>query len=287
VSGARAGASARHANAITVDVEEWFHICGVGGALAPARWDSLPSRVGPTTRLLLEDLDRAGVRATFFVLGWVAERHPDLVAEIRRAGHEIGSHGFSHTRVYELTPASFADELRRSRRAVDALGALPPVAFRAPEWSISSRTPWALETLAREGFRVDASMAPLRVVGDVNGPREPHVHHTAGGDVLELPPLVADRFGQAMPLGWGWGLRMSSSRRVLRTIDRSNGRGLPAILTVHPWELDPDPPRVALPAGLRFAHYFRLGGFRARLMEILRGADLGPVAALPAVQAFR
>jgi polysaccharide deacetylase family protein (PEP-CTERM system associated) len=285
---AAAPAAAVRANALTVDVEEWFHICGVGGPLAPENWSALPSRVEQTTRLLLEDLDRAGVRATFFVLGWVAGRHPRLVADIQAAGHEVGSHGFSHTRVYELTPASFAAELADSRRVLRQAGVAAPVAFRAPEWSMTREASlWGFETLAAAGFRVDASLAPLRMVGDVRGPRGPHVRSTGAGDVLEVPPLVADRFGQVMPLGWGWGLRMSSTRRVLRTIERANAHGLPAVLTVHPWELDPDPPRVALPAGLRFAHYFRLEGFRERLAAIVRGADLGALADLPAVRAFQ
>jgi peptidoglycan-N-acetylglucosamine deacetylase len=275
------------ANALTVDVEEWFHICGVGGALAPERWEALPSRVVLTTRLLLDDLAAAGVRATFFVLGWVAVRHPDLVREIRDAGHDIGSHGFSHTRVYELPPDGFSADLEASRRAIVEAGAPPPEAFRAPEWSITSRCPWALERLVGAGFRIDASMAPLRLVGDVEGPRGPHVRQTRAGPLLELPPLVADRFGQVMPLGWGWGLRMSSSRRVLETIDRTNSLGIPSILTIHPWEIDPDPPVVALPLRLRFAHYFRLGGFRGRLREVLRGGDFGAVSDLAAVRAFR
>lgn len=284
---ARGRSPARRANALTVDVEEWFHICGVGGPLAPDRWDQLPSRVVLTTRLLLDDLAAAGVRATFFVLGWVAVRHPALVGEILDGGHEIASHGHSHTRIYELTPDAFSVELQASRAAVESAGAPAPLAFRAPEWSITARCPWALERLAREGYRIDASMAPLRMVGDVDGPRGPHVLDTAAGRLLELPPLVADRFGQVMPLGWGWGLRMSSSRRVLRTIDQTNARGGPAILTVHPWEIDPDPPVAALPLRLRFAHYFRLGGFRTRLREILRGADLGAVGDLQAVRDFR
>lgn len=278
---------AARANALTVDVEEWFHICGVGGPLAPDRWDRLPSRVVLTTRLLLDDLAAAGVRATFFVLGWVATRHPDLVRDIRDAGHEIGSHGFSHTRVYELSAQAFVEELRTSRDAVVAAGAPAPTSFRAPEWSINARCPWAPEYLVREGYPVDASMAPLRLVGDVEGPRAPHVRQTAAGPLLELPPLVADRFGQVMPLGWGWGLRMSSSRRVLRTIEQTNRRGVPAILTVHPWEIDPEPPVVTLPPRLRFAHYFRLGGFRARVQAIVRGGDFGAVGDLHDVRAFR
>ena len=264
-------------NCLTVDVEEWFHACGVGGPLARGHWDALPSRVVATTRDLLHLLDSCGVRGTFFVLGWVAERHPALVAEIARAGHEIGSHGFSHTRVYELTPDEFSGDLERSVTVLRAAGAGNIRGFRAPEWSINGRSLWALDRLSSAGFEFDSSMAPMAIVGDPAYPQAPHARPTGSGTLLEFPPLVDKRFGQNMPIGLGWGLRMSAPARVLRTIERRNREGIPAALTVHPWEIDPDPPRVSLPPGKRFAHYFRLGGFRRRLEQMLRGATYAPM----------
>jgi polysaccharide deacetylase family protein (PEP-CTERM system associated) len=278
-------ASADHrvrANAFTVDVEEWFHVCGVGGDLAPERWDALPSRVVDTTRRLLDELEAAGVRATFFVLGWVADRHPTLLDEIVGAGHEIGSHGHSHLRAYDLGPIGFTADLHRGLASLRAAGIPSVSTFRAPEWSINDRALWALDVLVREGISRDASMAPLRIVGNVAYPRAPHVRQTAAGPILEFPPFVTDRFGHAMPIGWGWGLRMSSPGRVLRTMDAANRDGVPAVLTVHPWEIDPVPPSVPLPPRLRFAHYFRLNGFLARLRSILRGGDFGALSDLAA-----
>ena len=269
---------------MTVDVEEWFHICGVDGPLAPNHWDTLTSRVVDTTRVLLEDFDRAGARATFFVLGWVADRYPALVREIQAAGHEIGSHGHAHTRVFELGRDDFVADLRKSVTSIRAAGANDVAAFRAPEWSINDRSLWALELLAREGIRIDASMAPLKIVGRIDYPRGPHVRDTAAGAILEMPPLVADRFGHVMPMGWGWGLRMSSPRRILRTVEAANREGRAAVLMVHPWEIDPDPPRVKLPPKLWFSHYFRLGGFRRRLGDVLRNLPLGALSDLPRPQ---
>lgn len=257
-------------NVFTVDVEEWFHICGAGPPLAPDRWDVLASRVGPTTWRVLDLLARARVHATFFVVGWVAERYPALVADIVAAGHDVGSHGHWHRRVYEMTSAEFAGDLQQCTTALLAAGAPRPTSYRAPEWSINDRAPWALGELARAGFRLDASMAPLRMVGRVDYPRHPHVRHTGHGSIVEVPPFVADRFGQVMPMGWGWGLRMSSPRRILDAMARANAAGHPAVLTLHPWEIDPDPPRLPLPQRLRFAHYFRLAGFEHRLHEVLR-----------------
>jgi polysaccharide deacetylase family protein (PEP-CTERM system associated) len=275
------------ANAFTVDVEEWFHICGVGGALAPQHWPSLPSRVIQTTRLLLDELEDARVRGTFFVLGWVADRHPELVDEIQRAGHEIGSHGHVHARAYDLGEEAFVHDLRQSVSALRAAGVEEVRGFRAPEWSINGRSMWALDLLVRNGFTVDASMAPLKLVGQVDFPRAPHMRRTPSGAILEVPPLVADRFGQVMPLGWGWGLRMSSPARVLRAIERQNRAGIPAVVTVHPWELDPDPPRVSLPLRLWFAHYFRLGDFRSRLRTVLRSASFGAIGDLAVARGAR
>jgi polysaccharide deacetylase family protein (PEP-CTERM system associated) len=233
--------------------------------------------------MLLDDFARAGVRATFFVLGWVAERHPDLVTEIQAAGHDIGTHGHRHCRVYDLDEQGFVRDLRESLSVLAAAGAARVAAFRAPEWSINDRSLWALELLVREGITVDASMAPLRIVGRIDYPRGPHTRETPSGPIVEVPPLVADRFGHVMPLGWGWGLRMSSPRRVLRTIDAANRAGQPAVLMVHPWEIDPDPPRVSLPPKARFAHYFCLRGFRTRLAEVLSRGHFGALSDLPAL----
>jgi polysaccharide deacetylase family protein (PEP-CTERM system associated) len=264
-------------NCLTVDVEDWFHVCGAGGPLAFQHWDTLPSRIVDTTRDLLGLLDSCGVRGTFFVLGWVAARHPELIRDIASAGHEIGSHGHLHRRVFELTPQTFSDDLEASRAALAAAGVDTVRGFRAPEWSINDRSLWALEVLARSGFTFDSSMAPLRIVGDPSYPQRPHTRTTACGDLLEFPPLVGRRFGQNMPLGLGWGLRMTNPARIVDAIDAHNRLGIPVALAVHPWEIDPSPPQVKLPLATSFAHYFRLDGFRARLERVLRGTTFAPM----------
>lgn len=272
-------------NFLTVDVEEWFHVCGVGGALAPERWDELPSRVELTTSLVLDLLERADVRATFFVLGWVAERHPAMVARIVAAGHEVASHGWSHRRVYELDPTTFREDLDRATAALVAAGAPPPRVFRAPEWSINDRSLWALDTLVHAGFRVDSSMTPLRIIGNPSYPQRPHRRSTSAGSIVEVPPMVRRWLGHNIPFGGGWGLRMARPRTVLRAIEQRNAQGDVVTLFVHPWEIDPNPPRVSLPTGLAFSHYFRLDGFARRLNDIVRGAPFGPMS-VPAVDAW-
>ena len=266
-------------NVFTVDLEEWCHVCGVP-ALGIERWDALPSRIDVTTDRVLTLLAECGITATFFAVGWVASRYPHVIERVRLAGHEIGSHGHVHARAYELGRSRFASDLDDSIAALHAAGVNDVRFFRAPEWSVTPDSMWALDVLREKGFSIDASMAPLRLVGDVRGARAPHWRSTSAGSILEVPPLVADRFGQVMPIGWGWGLRMSSPRRVLACIEAENRHGRPATLMIHPWELDPDPPRVPLPARLRFAHYFRLAGFAARLREVLAGAAFGPLSAV-------
>jgi peptidoglycan-N-acetylglucosamine deacetylase len=267
-------------NAFTIDVEDWFHICGVDDRLPPASWDTLPSRVEQTTRWLLDDLDAAGVRATFFVVGWVAERCPDLVEAIVSAGHEVGAHSYWHRRAYDLTPQAFASDLSRNLDVLRAAGATGVRAFRAPEWSITTDAGWALPMLRRADIVVDASRAPVPIVGSPRWPRRPYPIATGNGVIAEVPPLVVDRGRWAYPLGWGWALRATRPVEVLRAVEACNRAGDPAVLTVHPWEIDPDPPRVRLPRRLAFAHYFRLDGFRDRLQTVLAGGDFGPVSAL-------
>jgi peptidoglycan-N-acetylglucosamine deacetylase len=264
-------------NFLTVDVEEWFHVCGAGDSLSADRWPTLPSRVEFTTDFTLDLLSRRSISATFFVLGWVADRYPRLVERIASAGHELASHGWSHRRVYELDEASFEDELARTDAALEAAGAPRPIGFRAPEWSVNDRSLWALEVLARHGFRYDSSMTPLRLVGNPGYLQVPHRRETPAGALIEVPPLVGRRFGQQFPLGGGWGLRMSKPATVVNEIAARNRRGERVTLFVHPWELDPNPPRVALPWALQFSHYFRLAGFGERLNEVLASADFGPI----------
>jgi polysaccharide deacetylase family protein (PEP-CTERM system associated) len=274
------------ANAFTVDVEDWFHICGVDDRLPPAQWHTLPSRIVDTTRWLLDDLASADVTASFFVVGWVAERFPDLVADILAAGHHVGAHSYWHRRTYELTPQTFADDLMRNRTVLAQAGAHVVTSFRAPEWSANARAPWASDVLRASGFTIDASRAPVPLVGSKSYPRRPYPIATSSGPLLEVPPFVVTRGRWAYPLGWGWALRSARPATVVREIGLRNRAGDPAVLTVHPWEIDPQPPSVRLPPRLAFAHYFRLSGFRARLREMLAGAEFGPVSQLSDARAW-
>jgi hypothetical protein len=183
-------------------------------------------------------------------------------------------------RVYEMTAQDFAHDVDASTGALRGAGATRVVGFRAPEWSINDRSLWALDVLASRGFTFDSSMAPLRMVGNPRYPKRRHILDTAHGRLIEFPPFVGRRCGQNVPLGGGWGLRMADPAAVLGAIDDLNHLGQSVTLWVHPWEIDPEPPRVRLPWRQRFAHYFRLQGFKERLEQIVAGTVFCPMGDL-------
>lgn len=250
-------------NALTVDLEEWFHICGA----ETGNEGSLEWRVRRNLDRLLAELDAHGVRATFFVLGAVARELPELVPAIAGAGHEIASHGFSHTLVTALEPAAFRDEVQRTGDILERQSGSQPIGFRAPQWSLSrSRTPWAFEILVEEGFRYDASCTPLPFIGERSGPRSPFRMSLKGKGLWEIPPLVTPTLLGNLPTGGGWGFRFFPLALIERTILRCNEAGAPAVLYLHPRELDPDGPRLRLSRFREFVAY----GPKTDAMERLR-----------------
>lgn len=265
-------------NILSVDLEEWFHICGVDDVLPQSGWDNLESRVDRTGGRILEVLASHGVRATFFVLGYVAERHPALIRAIHDAGHEVACHGYSHRRVYEMTPAGFRGDLRRAKEVISAVTGDRVLGFRAPEWSIRKHSLWALPILLEEGFLYDSSMAPLPVIGDPRYPTTPHRLHFHAGTLWEYPPLVARTPLANLPLGGGWGLRVFPYALIRSTIRRLNRTGLPAVIYVHPREFDRKNPHVPLPISLRFVLGARIERTEKRLLRLLQDFSFGPIS---------
>jgi len=239
-------------NILSVDLEDWFHICGVERQLPASRWDTLESRVDTNTRMILDLLAQRQVQATFFILGYVADRHPLLIRTIADQGHEIAVHGYSHQQVYRMTPVQFRQDLRRAVRTIAAITGKKVNGFRAPEWSIRDDSLWALDILREEGFTYDSSMTPLPIIGNPQYPSIPHRKNLAAGHLWELPPLVArTRLGN-LPIGGGWGLRVFPYRVISKAIRQLNNQGHPAVIFVHPREFDRNNPRVSLPLAKRF-----------------------------------
>ncbi|MBK9088516.1 MAG: polysaccharide deacetylase family protein [Holophagales bacterium] len=254
---------------LTVDVEEWFHVCGHPAYDVPDRWGAFPSRVVPSTERILELLDRTSSHATFFVLGWVARRHPDLVRRIAGAGHEVGCHGDLHRRADAMTSDEFRADLRAARAALENACGAPVTAYRAPEWSLRSTSSPHLATLVEEGFRVDSSLLAVPPIGDPDNPRRPTVLKMPAGDLLEVPPFVGTFFGRPAMLGGGWTSRLSREARVAAAVEAAFGSGENPVFYLHPWEVDEEHPPMELSPVARLVHFGGRGRVVPRLLRLL------------------
>lgn len=258
-------------NALTIDVEDYFHVSGFEGCVDRSQWDDFPSRVADNTHRIMDILASAGVHGTFFVLGWVAERRPDLVKDIRAAGHEIGSHGYWHRLIYRQTPDEFRTDLRHGRDVLQDILGEALTAYRAPSFSITRQSLWALDVLIEEGFLVDSSIYPTRHdrYGIPGAPLEPHRLGLPAGTLWEFPPPVYRCAGYPLAVGGGGWFRLypyAVTRGCLRAVNRA---GRPFAVYLHPWELDPNQPRLAPGRMAAFRHYVNLRRTEARLMQLL------------------
>lgn len=274
-------------NALTIDVEEYFHPNAMDGVLAPAQWDSAPHRVEGNTHAMLDLLHAHDTRATFFVLGWVAERFPALVRDIAARGHEIACHGYAHRLVYKLGPAAFRDDVARAKHVLeDCLGS-PITGFRAASYSIVRDTLWALDILIELGFRYDSSIFPVHhdLYGIPEFPRHPVRLQCPAGEILEIPASTVRVFGRNLPVAGGGYFRLLPYAVTRWGVARINAAdNLPALVYVHPWELDTDQPRLPAPALARFRQYTNIRSTAARLHRLLSEFRFAPVGeALKAV----
>ena len=268
-------------NALTVDVEDYFHVHAFSRVIDPKDWDRYPSRVEENTCRLLEIFARRGVKATFFVLGWVARKFPSLVFQISKDGHQVGCHGYAHQVIYSAGPADFRKDLRLGKQAVeDALGA-PVKSYRAPSYSITADTLWALDILAEEGFDYDSSIFP--VIHDNYGiskaPRFPYLRSLKDGrSIKEFPPSTVRFLGVNCPVAGGGYFRLFPyvvTAWALRQINYVEKQ--PAMVYLHPWELDPDQPRIEAPWKSRFRHYQNLESTEAKCRRLLEEFSWGPM----------
>jgi polysaccharide deacetylase family protein (PEP-CTERM system associated) len=268
----RADADGAVLAAFSADVEDYFQVESLRGFCPRERWTEFEDRTVASTRRVLDVLDRMNVRGTFFVLGWTAERHPDLVAEIAAAGHEIASHGYDHELIYNQSPRAFREDVRRARSLLRRLSGQEVLGYRAPSYTIVARTRWALPILVEEGHRYDSSVFPIlrRRYGIPGAPRAPHrVSLEDGGSIAEYPlptvrlgavnvPATGGAYLRLLPLGFQtWALR-----HLLRARQ-------PFVVNVHPWELDPEQPRFPTSARTQITHYHNLHRTEARLCKLL------------------
>jgi polysaccharide deacetylase family protein (PEP-CTERM system associated) len=271
-------------SAMSVDVEDYFHVSAFRPWVNPGDWDRYPLRLERNLRRILDLFDDAGVRATFFWLGWAAERLPLLVREVSARGHELASHGYGHVRVHEQTPAEFRADVARTRTLLEDLSGRAVIGYRAASFSIDSRNLWALDELLEAGYRYSSSINPIR--HDHYGMREAprFAFRFDGKPITEIPITTLEIRGMRWPCGGGGFFRLLPyrwSRWALGRVRTSEGQ--PAVFYFHPWEIDPEQPRVpGIDARARFRHYVNLNRFEGKLQRLLgdfRWAPLNEVFA--------
>jgi polysaccharide deacetylase family protein (PEP-CTERM system associated) len=274
------GAGEGPLNALTIDVEDYYHVSAFETCVERGSWDGFESRIVGSTRKVLDLLEAAGVRGTFFVLGWVAERQPALVRAIHAAGHEVGCHSYWHHLVYRQTPDEFRADLRRARNVLEDATGAPVTAYRAPSFSITRRSLWALDVLIDEGFLYDSSVYPTHHdrYGLPGAPLRPHRIVRPAGEIWEFPLAVYRKLGYPLPIGGGGYFRLYPYAFTRHGLRKINAEGRPFAAYLHPWELDPDQPRLA-PGRLRaFRHYVNLHRTEGRLARLLRDFALAPLS---------
>jgi polysaccharide deacetylase family protein (PEP-CTERM system associated) len=258
-------------NALSVDVEDWFQVGAFETVIDRKDWDSLECRVEQNTDAVMALFDEAAVKATFFTLGWVAERYPALIRRIADAGHEIGSHGYGHERVFTLAPAEFAANIERTRKLLEDASGQKVTGYRAPSFSIDQRTPWAHEILAEQGYTYSSSVAPVKHdhYGWAEAPRFAF-RPVAGSDFLEIPVTTAELGSKRLAAGGGGFFRLlpyAFSRWAIRQVNERDNR--PAVIYFHPWEIDPEQPRVAnAPIKSKLRHYTKLDVMADKLRRL-------------------
>lgn len=276
-------------NALSVDVEDWFQVGAFESVFTKDDWQGLAHRVERNTDAVLALFDQAGIQGTFYTLGWVAERYPALIRRIVDHGHEIASHGYDHKRVFLMSADEFAADLARARGLIEAAAGQAVTGYRAPSFSIDARTPWAHRVLAEAGYRYSSSVAPVR--HDHYGwPESPRFawKPLMDSDLMELPVTTARLGNRIVAAGGGGFFRLLPYRFSHWAIEQVNAEGRPAIIYFHPWEIDPDQPRVAhAPLKSKLRHYTKLSAMAGKLERLMGDFRWTRVDALVAGEALK
>jgi len=268
-------------NAMTIDVEDYFQVSALAPYIARSQWDTLDGRVEANVERILAMLDEYGTHATFFTLGWIAERYPGLIRRIVANGHELASHGFAHQRATEQNPAAFFSDIQLAKIVLEDLTGVEVMGYRAPSFSIGQGNSWAFECIERAGYKYSSSVYPIK--HDHYGrPDAPRFAHDVRGGLLEVPMTTMRLFGRNWPAGGGGYFRLlpyAASRWLLRRVNHVDRQ--PAIFYFHPWEIDPAQPRVpGIDAKTRFRHYLNLDRMERRLRKLLFDFEWGRVDAV-------
>lgn len=274
--------SAQFDGTFTVDVEDYFHVSAFADVIRPEDWDQYECRVTASTRRILDIAAKHATRGTFFILGWVADRFPELVREIHAAGHEIGCHSHMHQLVYELGPQRFRADLIRARDTLEHIIGEPVTLFRAPSFSITRQSLWALEILVEEGFDTDSSIYPVRHdrYGIPGSAKVPYCVSTPAGVMREFPGMTCRIAGLTVPVGGGGYLRLLPWSITARLLKQIRAEERPLNVYLHPWEVDADQPRIAASLKSRFRHYQNLSTTAHKLDRLLSSFRLTTMSAV-------
>jgi polysaccharide deacetylase family protein (PEP-CTERM system associated) len=268
-------------NAMTVDVEDYFHVAALAKSIDRSSWDQMEYRAEESTRRLLDLFEESDIHAKFFVLGWVARRSPDLVREIARRGHEVASHGMSHKLVYNQTPEEFSRETYESKALLEDIIGMRVLGYRASTYSITRRSLWALDILHEAGFEYDSSIFPIRhdTYGIPDAPQSPsRIATPKGASIVEFPMSTAPMFGTRIPVSGGGYFRLLPYWLTRSGLAKLNGElNRPFIFYLHPWEVDPEQPRVRTSLKSRLRHYTNLDRCEARLRRLIGEFRFGRV----------
>ncbi|HKM84425.1 MAG TPA: XrtA system polysaccharide deacetylase [Candidatus Acidoferrum sp.] len=270
-------------NALTIDLEDYYHVSAFSEVMPMGQWNSQSSRVERNTNLLLDLLDEAGCKATFFTLGWVAEQHPQVVRRVAQRGHEVACHSLRHRVVYKMTRAEFRDDTRQAKQLLEDCSGTPVFGYRAPSFSITQDSLWALEVLAELGFKFDSSIFPVKHpnYGMPKASRDPHRIETPSGSIVEFPMTTLELAGLRSPFGGGAYFRLLPywyTRWGIRFLNERECRSVCVYL--HPWELDPEQPRMSGRLTSRMRHYLGLRSTPAKFRCLICDFEFCPLGAL-------
>lgn len=274
---------------MTVDVEDYFHVAALAQSIDRAQWNSMEYRVEASTHRLLSLFESVGIKATFFVLGWVAKKSPGLIREIHRAGHEVASHGMSHKLVYDQTPEEFTAETREAKALLESIIGAPVLGYRASTYSITRKSLWALDILHEAGFVYDSSIFPIRhdMYGVPDAPVAPtRISTPRGASIVEFPMSTAPMLGFKLPVCGGGYFRLLPYWLTRWGLAKINALGRPFIFYLHPWEVDPGQPRVRASWKSRLRHYTNLHRCEPRLKQLTAEFRFASVREVLRAQAF-
>jgi polysaccharide deacetylase family protein (PEP-CTERM system associated) len=276
---------------MSIDLEDWFCVYNFEGVIPRDQWASLDSRVERNTTALLDLFDRYRVKATFFVLGWVAERHPDLIREVERRGHELATHGYSHRLITKMTQTEFEQDLARSLETLARISSQRILGFRAPSFSVTEKTLWSHLIMARFGLVYDSSVYPIGMHPDYGIATAPLEPYRTDSGVLEIPMSCVEIAGKRIPCSGGGYFRLFPYPVTRKLLSMCNKQGRPVVFYLHPWEIDPQQPRVPVSRMKAFRHYNNLHRTLDRMDQLLsdfrfdtmRACFLSQTQSLPAV----